>query len=645
MGLHRKQNSIRRLIRGGRAAATALAAALPLLAALCLSPPAARADLKAVVVAPAAPSTCDSVTIRVEGNLLGSCYTLIDADISGPMPIPEMMGPLPAFGIRIRVIVQEPNPLLDIPCTTALVPYAREFSVGGLASGVYHVNAVEYLVPWERNSNPVDTSAVSTSFPVTINETCPPPEGCALLDFQPPGGGASIERFCDALGRPGGEACFDVALGSPVPVAGVQLEIYVVNLRASPFPIGTFTPKSVTTAARTEGFQVTWEANGSAVRALLFSSVGKTIPAGRGPILHVCYGISEDARDGAVPLGFGPVIIADAEGNAIRPCPTFAEVTGLLCVGSRECDVNGDGHSNILDVVQVVRCALNFAATEVCPDSIAARADCNGDGAVDIRDVICCVRRILDAGGPDAPSGSIPPGGGTNFIGFAGPVRWISPVDGRATIEIAQDELCAGMQFRLVPNGPVRIRDVAVVDGGPSTAVEWAASPDGTVRALLYTTPNVATQGGAPAVSTPIRLELKLEPLPGGPGNASVTLLDPGSATWAGSAAPTLTTVATVDVGAPGLAAPAVFPAKPNPFLGDTEIAYALPTAARASLRVYDVRGRLVRVLVDATKPAGVHRARWDGRDASGRVASAGIYFVKLSAGGFERAQRLLRLR
>jgi len=643
MGLHRNRNCVRPLVCAGRAVATALAASLPLLAALCLSPPTARADLKAVVISPSTPSTCDSVTIRVEGDLLGSCYTLIEAGISGPVPIPEMMGPLPAFGFRIRVIVQEPNPLLDIPCTTALVPYAREFSVGGLAPGIYHVNAVETLVPWERNSNPVDTSVVSTSFPVSIDEACPPPDGCALLDFRPPGG-ASNDRVCDAIGRPGGEACFDIGLGNSSPVGGVQFEIHKEDIRLIT-PLGMFTPKSVTTTPRTQGFQVAWEADGPTLKALLYSSDGKAIPAGRGPILHVCYGISEDAPDGPVFLTFANVVVANPGGETIPLCPTFAQERGWLCVVSRECDVNGDGRSNILDIVQLVRCVLNSTGSEACPDSIRARADCNDDGAIDVRDVICCVRRILDAGGPDAPSGSIPPGAGTNFIGFAGPVRWISPVDGRATIEIAQDELCAGMQFRLVPNGPVRIRDVSVVEGGPSTAVEWAEGVDGAVRALLYTTPTPGTASGAPAVSSPIRLEVTLEPLPGGGGNASVTLADPGSATWAGSAAPTLTTVATVDLGAPGLAAPAVFPAKPNPFASETEIAYALPTAVRASLRVYDVRGRLVRVLVDAAKPAGVHRVRWDGRDASGRAASAGIYFVKLSAGGFERAQRLLRLR
>jgi hypothetical protein len=634
---------LKRAFRGARSAGATLATIGPLVAALCFAPPAARAELTAIVVAPPQPGACDSVTIRVEGTLPGSCHTLVDADISGPVPIPDALGPLPEYRFRIRVIVQEPNPLLEIPCTTELIPYAREFHVGSLALGVYHVNAVEYTVPWERPDAPRDTSALFASFPVTLDDVCIAPVACFLLDFRPPGGG--IDRFCDAVGRPGGEGCFDVALASPIPAGGVQLEIHVTDLRASPVPSGTFTPKSVTTTARTEGFQVAWEADGSTVKAVLYSADGKTIPAGRGPILHVCYGISEDAPDGAVRLTFGPVVVADAGGNAILPCPTFAEETGWLCVGSRECDVNGDGASNILDIVRIVRCALNAPGSDACPDSIAARADCNGDGSVDVRDIICCVRRILASGGPDAPVGASP-GAGTNFIGFSGSTRWISPADGRATIEVARDELCAGMQFRLAPTGAVRIRDVSIVEGGPGLAVEWAADPNGSVRAMLYASPTGAVSGGAPARTEPVRLEVALEPFGGdGAASGSLALLDAASASWSAEAAPTLVTVGTIDATAPGVSAPAVFPAAPNPFVSETEIAYALPSAARASLRIYDVRGRLVRVLVDGEVPAGIHRARWDGRDASGRSAAAGIYFVKLNAAGAGRTQRLLRLR
>jgi flagellar hook assembly protein FlgD len=49
---------------------------------------------------------------------------------------------------------------------------------------------------------------------------------------------------------------------------------------------------------------------------------------------------------------------------------------------------------------------------------------------------------------------------------------------------------------------------------------------------------------------------------------------------------------------------------------------------------VYDVRGRLVRALSDARFAAGDHVVHWDGKDAAGRVAPAGVYLARLSAPG-----------
>jgi flagellar hook assembly protein FlgD len=62
-------------------------------------------------------------------------------------------------------------------------------------------------------------------------------------------------------------------------------------------------------------------------------------------------------------------------------------------------------------------------------------------------------------------------------------------------------------------------------------------------------------------------------------------------------------------------------------------------------MRVYSATGQLVRTLVDATMPQGVHRAPWNGRDNAGRVVGSGIYFVKLSTGDAESTIRIMRLR
>jgi hypothetical protein len=72
----------------------------------------------------------------------------------------------------------------------------------------------------------------------------------------------------------------------------------------------------------------------------------------------------------------------------------------------------------------------------------------------------------------------------------------------------------------------------------------------------------------------------------------------------------------------------------PNPFGSGTALRFYLPSAGQARLSIYDVSGRLVRVLVDGELPAGGHEAIWDGRDASGRGMGSGTYFARLLANG-----------
>ena len=69
----------------------------------------------------------------------------------------------------------------------------------------------------------------------------------------------------------------------------------------------------------------------------------------------------------------------------------------------------------------------------------------------------------------------------------------------------------------------------------------------------------------------------------------------------------------------------------PNPAAGTANIAFSLPSASsKATLSLYDVRGRLVRTLVDGSLPAGEHSFAWNGRSDAGTAARAGVYFYRL---------------
>jgi PKD repeat protein len=70
----------------------------------------------------------------------------------------------------------------------------------------------------------------------------------------------------------------------------------------------------------------------------------------------------------------------------------------------------------------------------------------------------------------------------------------------------------------------------------------------------------------------------------------------------------------------------------PNPFNPETMIRYSLPFAGKISLMIYDVRGRLIKMLAAGGKAAGEHFVQWNGRDNNGQPVASGVYFYRLEA-------------
>lgn len=71
---------------------------------------------------------------------------------------------------------------------------------------------------------------------------------------------------------------------------------------------------------------------------------------------------------------------------------------------------------------------------------------------------------------------------------------------------------------------------------------------------------------------------------------------------------------------------------KPNPFHVEVEVAFTLGRPGPVDLAIYDVLGREVRTVARGMRfEAGPQSLRWDGRDASGQQAGAGVYFVRLT--------------
>lgn len=83
----------------------------------------------------------------------------------------------------------------------------------------------------------------------------------------------------------------------------------------------------------------------------------------------------------------------------------------------------------------------------------------------------------------------------------------------------------------------------------------------------------------------------------------------------------------------------------PNPFNPVTTISFGLPAQQRISLKIFDLRGSLVRTLASGAFAAGIHELSWDGRNDSGEIASAGTYIYRLESEGGILTRKMIFLK
>lgn len=85
---------------------------------------------------------------------------------------------------------------------------------------------------------------------------------------------------------------------------------------------------------------------------------------------------------------------------------------------------------------------------------------------------------------------------------------------------------------------------------------------------------------------------------------------------------------------------------RPNPSSQETWFALDLPRdCAEARLEIYDVSGRLVRVVTDGPATRGRHSIRWDLADSFGHPVAAGVYFARASAGEWTGTRKVVVIR
>ncbi len=75
----------------------------------------------------------------------------------------------------------------------------------------------------------------------------------------------------------------------------------------------------------------------------------------------------------------------------------------------------------------------------------------------------------------------------------------------------------------------------------------------------------------------------------------------------------------------------------PNPASGLTTIQYHIPERAHVRIALYDMQGRMVRVLLDASRDPGAHRLEFDTR-----TLGKGMYFYRMQANAFSASKRMI---
>jgi hypothetical protein len=95
-------------------------------------------------------------------------------------------------------------------------------------------------------------------------------------------------------------------------------------------------------------------------------------------------------------------------------------------------------------------------------------------------------------------------------------------------------------------------------------------------------------------------------------------------------------------------AAPRAFslrPNYPNPFNSSTCIEFDLPVRSSVLLRIFDVHGRIVRILSDRRFETGAHSVAWDGKDSEDGEVPSGVYVCILRAGMYSSSIKILHIR
>jgi hypothetical protein len=510
-------------------------------------------------------------------------------------------------------------------------PETLALGLGRFAAGSYTLNVLtDVHVLREAGADTTITYRTDLTFEVPRN--CDTTQiGCVESPLPPYG--TPIPE-CSVRVPPGGRGEVTLPVKSSVSTPGIAGVEGVV--RTSP----PFRIVDLQYAGAAAGVHLSWRQDGAESHFVLFGSTPDVVPPGTSDLLRVTVtadsllAVAVSPSDvysvglsGRISLASGP------NGEAVPLCPELyrsipPQLRLCWAFPAGGCDVNGDGHLDVRDLVRMAGC-LGRAAGDT--SSRAACYDCDGDSTFGIPDLFCCAREILRGPGISHDSTHVQPGLSVS----------LDPLvhDGDAIRVLLRVRGASGLGAALLrvryPADRWQLSPTAHAD--PRAPAGWLPLTDASEAGLL----RVGALRLAEVAADELVVELRAVPIAGAEqsGTLSVEGADLTSPTGAALAPAGALPSASLSVAGP-VTVVELAPPRPNPFTLSTTFAIGLPAESDVDLTVHDLAGRRVTTLAHGRLGAGRREFTWDGAGARD-----GVYFVRLTVNGRVLSTRVALLK
>ncbi len=83
----------------------------------------------------------------------------------------------------------------------------------------------------------------------------------------------------------------------------------------------------------------------------------------------------------------------------------------------------------------------------------------------------------------------------------------------------------------------------------------------------------------------------------------------------------------------------------PNPFNPETVINFSLKDASRVRINVFNIKGQLVKTLINDDMSSGKHRIVWNGKDNNNRNVSSGVYLYRMETANYNKTMKMMLMK